>query len=68
MYFIIVPDCARIFPSGVTMYGIWPRGGLPAETEKEQYVGVSSKERSMAALVVLNPGGGEEGGTFNEVL
>ena len=34
MYFIIVPDCARIFVQESQMKGIWPKGGLPAETEK----------------------------------
>ena len=38
MYFIIAPDCPRIFPSGVTRNGIWPSGGLPAEIMKQKRV------------------------------
>ena len=37
-YFIIAPDCPRIFPSGVTRNGIWPSGGLPAEIMKQTKV------------------------------
>ena len=36
MYFIIAPDWARMFPSGVTRNGIWPSGGLPAKINSKK--------------------------------
>ena len=35
MYFMIATDWLSNFPSGVTMNGIWPNGGLPAETKSK---------------------------------
>ena len=36
MYFIIAPDWARTFPSGVTRNGIWPKGALPAKINSKK--------------------------------
>ena len=36
MNFAIALDCPRIFPSGVIINGIWPRGGLPAVSPKKK--------------------------------
>lgn len=38
MYFKIAPDCASVFPSGVTINGIWPSGGFPAKKQKQKKV------------------------------
>lgn len=37
MYFAITQDCASTFPSGVTINGISSKGGLPAETTKQDF-------------------------------
>ena len=67
MYFIIAPDCPRIFPSGVTRNGIWPSGDLPAKINEVKKKGYSFENNVQWNPVNMVTNGSKRFGRINRV-